>query len=115
MRGNVDVGTRGIMIKGNNHKELNNLAIDSELRVYDKFKNNDCPLRCMNTKTSVRDNLGTALEVQRSMEIKAHPLNEDVYNSNINSSQLRVMMPGYKYLDFRPLKGSAIAGLGPYS
>jgi len=115
MQHNVDVGTRGIMVKGNNHKVLNNLAIDAELRVYDKFKKNDCPLRCMNNFTTVQDNVGTALVVQRSIEILAHPQHLDTHNTNVDLMQLAVMMPGYKFHDFRPLANSPIAGMGPYA
>lgn len=115
MRRNVDMGTRGIMVKGNNHVVSNNLAIDSELRVYDKFKNNDCPLRCMNKKTTVRGNLGTALEIRRSQEILADPNGQDLYNSATDTSQLRLMMPGYEHHDFRPLKASLLVGFGPYT
>jgi len=115
MRGNVDMGTRGIMVKGNNHIVSNNLAIDSELRVFDKFKNNDCPLRCMNKKTTVQGNLATALEIQRSQEILADPNGHDLYNAATDASELRVMMPGYKHYDFRPLQASLLVGFGPYT
>jgi len=114
MTNNVDVGTRGIMVKGNNHVVLNNLAINAELRVYDKFKKNDCPHRCMNNFTTVRGNVGTALEIQRSIEVLDHAEGVKTYNSDVDLMMLRSLMPGYVFNDFRPLANTSIAGLGPY-
>ena len=37
MRENVAVGTGGFMVKGNNHSVVRNLAVNSVVKVYDKF------------------------------------------------------------------------------